>query len=302
MTTVITAPTSTIGRIVVDSMLDQHQALCLVARDPSRLDDEIRDRCEVIAGSHGDPEIIDAACAGADAVFWLPPTIEDAATVDDSFAAFTRPAADAFVAHGVTHVVGVSALGRSTPYADHAGFVTASLAMDDLIAATGVAYRALTCPSLMHNLLNHVETILTRGTFSLMADPDLRAPTVAAADVAAAAVTLLADRTWAGVAEVPCLGPEDLTPTEQAQIISEVIGSPVSYTPMTGAALRARLIGFGFSPAMAEAMVEMFDAKNAGLDYGEPRTAASTTPTTFRQWCNDVLKPAIDASVGDRNP
>jgi len=34
-------------------------------------------------------------------------------------------------------------------------------------------------------------------------------------------------------------------------------------------------------------------AKNDGLDNAEPRTPASTTPTTFRQWCRDVLQPAL---------
>jgi hypothetical protein len=33
-------------------------------------------------------------------------------------------------------------LGRGTPWAGRAGFVTGSLAMDDLIAASAVAYRA----------------------------------------------------------------------------------------------------------------------------------------------------------------
>jgi hypothetical protein len=51
--------------------------------------------------------------------------------------------------HSVKLVVGVSALGRGTPWADRAGFVTGSLAMDDLIASSGVAYRALCNPSFM---------------------------------------------------------------------------------------------------------------------------------------------------------
>jgi hypothetical protein len=50
-------------------------------------------------------------------------------------------------------VVGISALGRGTAVAGRAGYVTASLAMDDLIAGSGVAYRALTMPSFMDNLL-----------------------------------------------------------------------------------------------------------------------------------------------------
>jgi hypothetical protein len=54
-------------------------------------------------------------------------------------------------------VVGISALGRGV--VANAGYVTASLAMDDLIAGTGVAYRALTMPSFMDNTLRQVEPI-----------------------------------------------------------------------------------------------------------------------------------------------
>jgi len=44
---------------------------------------------------------------------------------------------------------------------------------------------------------------------------------------------------------------------------------------------------------MAQAMLDMLDAKNKGLDNAEPRTPQSTTPTSFRQWCEEVLKPAV---------
>ena len=44
---------------------------------------------------------------------------------------------------------------------------------------------------------------------------------------------------------------------------------------------------------MAQGMVEMMVAKDQGLDNAEPRTPESTTPTSFRQWCEEVLKPAV---------
>jgi hypothetical protein len=56
------------------------------------------------------------------------------------------PAAAAFTRHGVGRVAGVSMPGRGPPWAGRAGFVTGSLAMDDLIAASGVAYRASSAP------------------------------------------------------------------------------------------------------------------------------------------------------------
>ncbi|MDI2127044.1 NAD(P)H-binding protein [Yinghuangia seranimata] len=290
---VITAPTSTIGRLLVGDLLARDAKLRLVTRDASRLAPDIRDRTEVVEGSHGDPVVVERAFEDADTVFWLAPADAAAPSAEAAFVDFTRPAANAFARHGVRRVVGVSAIGRGTPQARHAGPVTASLAMDDLIADSGVAYRALVCPSFMHNLLNHVGAVKAQGLFFMMADPDLKVPTVATRDIAAAASRLLLDGTWTGFDEVACLGPEDLSPNDMARIVSDVLGRPVGYRQVTAEAFKERMTGFGFSAAMAQAMADMFDAKNAGMDNAAPRTAASATPTTFRQWCEEVLAPAV---------
>jgi hypothetical protein len=58
-------------------------------------------------------------------------------------------------------------------------------------------------------------------------------------------------------------------------------------------AFKARLLGFGMSEAIVQGYIDMMTAKNDGLDNAEPRTPQSTTPTTFRQWREEVLKPAV---------
>ena len=57
--------------------------------------------------------------------------------------------------------------------------VTASLAMDDLIADTGVTYRAVTNPSFMDNLLRQAEAIKNDSTFRLPISGDLKQPSCA---------------------------------------------------------------------------------------------------------------------------
>jgi hypothetical protein len=74
----------------------------------------------------------------------------------------------------VKRVVGISALGRGTPWAANAGLVTASLKMDDLIASAGASYRAVTNPSFMDNLLRQVELIKNQSMFSLPISGDLK--------------------------------------------------------------------------------------------------------------------------------
>ncbi|PRX63591.1 hypothetical protein B0I32_11040 [Nonomuraea fuscirosea] len=50
---------------------------------------------------------------------------------------------------------------------------------------------------------------------------------------------------------------------------------------------------FGMSEPMAQAYADMAVAKDAGLDNGVTRTPEGSTPTSFRQWCRDVLRPAV---------
>jgi hypothetical protein len=110
-------------------------------------------------------------------------------------------------------------------------------------------------------------------------------------------VSLLLDRSWDGVAEVPLLGPEDLSGDDMAAVISDVLGFAVRYEQTDPASLEAAMLERGASPAMARAMVDMMVAKREGLDSGVVRAPGNTTPTTFRQWCTEVLVPAAaDAS------
>ncbi|ETK32186.1 NmrA family NAD(P)-binding protein [Microbispora sp. ATCC PTA-5024] len=294
---VVTAPTGNIGHRVLDHVLAAGRPVRVVVRDPARLSAGVRDRVEVVQGSHGDPRVVARAFDGADALFWLLPTDHHAASVDEAYLGFTRPAAEAVRSCGVGRVVSVSALGRGTPYAAEAGHVTASLAMDDLLAGTGAAFRALAMPSFMDNLLRQAGAIKEQGAFFDVMAPGGRRPLVATRDIAAVAARLLLDDTWTGQAEVPVLGPEDLSYDDMAAVVSEVLGTPVRYRQIPLEAFKDRLTGSGMSEAMAQAMVDMAIAKDRGLDNGVVRTPenAIDTPTTFRRWCEDTLKPAVRA-------
>jgi hypothetical protein len=72
----------------------------------------------------------------------------------------------------------------------------------------------------------------------------------------------------------------DLAPaarSKSSQLLSlHVLGEPV-----------------GMSDAMAQGMTDMAWAKNEGLDNAVQRTPENSTPTSFYQWCVEVLKPAV---------
>jgi uncharacterized protein YbjT (DUF2867 family) len=290
---VVTTPTGQIGHQVVENLLGSDEPLRVIARDPSRLPAHTRDRVEVVQGSHGDREVVSKALAGADAVFWLVPPDFRAGSIEAVYVDFSRPACEAFNSRGIDRVVGVSALGRGTPWAASAGMVSASLAMDDLIASTGVGYRALTMPSFMDNIIRQADAIKNQGMFFSPIAADRKLPTCATRDIAAVAAKLLLDDSWSGQGRVPVLGPDDLSHDDMAQIMSEVLARPVRFQQITREAYKAGLTEHGMSEAMAQAMLDMMVAKDNGIDNAEPRTPESTTPTSFRQWCEEVLRPAV---------
>ena len=291
---VLTTPTGNIGRQLLNKLLDHGAPVRVIVRDAAKLSADVRGRIEVVEGSHGEPAVIERALTGATSLFWLPPPDFQAPDMHAYYQDFARPAAEAVRRLGVPRVVGVSALGRGTPWSERAGFVTASLRMDDQFMGTGVHYRSLAMPSFMDNLLRQVGPIKSQGMFFGPIDADRKAPTCATGDIAAVAARWLLDDTWTGQETVPVLGPEDLSFNDIAGIVSETLGKPVRYQQIPFAAFRENIAKTGMSPSFVDGYYEMMTAKNEGLDNAQERTSEGTTPTTFRQWCAQVLKPAVE--------
>jgi hypothetical protein len=77
--------------------------------------------------------------------------------------------------------------------------------------------------------------------------------------------------------------------------MSEVLGRPVEYVRTTLDAFKSQLLAGGATESMAQAMVDMYRAKDEGLDESAVRTAETSSPTSFRQWCEEVLRPAVQS-------
>ncbi|MFF7361342.1 NmrA family NAD(P)-binding protein [Streptomyces sp. NPDC008125] len=289
---VITTPTGDIGSQVVDRVLDSGEPARVIVRDPSRLPQHVRAQAEVVEGSHGDADTITKALEGADRLFLLVPPagFRDAGPAGRYYLDFARAAAQEAASRGV-RMVHVTSLGHG--FQERAGLLSAALDMDELIAATGVRHRALALPFFMENLLRQAQSITEQGVFSMANSAHRPLLTVATRDVAAAAAALLLDTAWSGQARVPLVAPDSLTPDAMAEIISETLGRTVRYQQIPLADFRARLVQHGASPALAEDMAAMVDAQNDGIYDAEPHDPASATATGFRQWCQDVLKPAV---------
>lgn len=292
---VVTAPTSRIGQDLLPLLLAANAPVRVIVREATKLPENICNHVEIVEGSHDDAAVVDRAFAGATHLFWLCPADPGAATVADAYVGFTRSAVEAISRHDIARVVGITALGRGTPYVGEAGYVTGSLAMDDLLASTGAHLRSLAMPSFMDNLLWQLPVMRGKGMFFMPIPGDLELPSCSVGDIAAVAARFLLDDSWTGQQEVPVLGPENISFNQMADIISEVVGRKIVCTNMSFEAYDDMFVRRGFTPAMAAGMTDMARAKVKGLDLGVPRTAETASPTSFRIWCETVLKPAFDA-------
>ena len=75
----------------------------------------------------------------------------------------------------------------------------------------------------------------------------------------------------------------------------KVLRRPIRYLRVPGQTFQATLMQHGMSRVWAERLAGRMAQVDQGLYNAEPRTPQSTTPTSFRQWCEDVLKPAFVA-------
>ncbi|WFE34559.1 NAD(P)H-binding protein [Micromonospora sp. WMMD975] len=292
---VVTAPTGQIGSKLVRTLLTHDEPVRLVVRDPGKLPADVRERAEVVTGSHQDLATLDRALAGADALFWLMPAAPTASSPYEAYVSASIPGADAVVRHAVPHVVVVSALGRGSQI--YAGHVSASHAMEDLLRSTGAHVRALALPTFMDNILRQTAAI-GGGAVTGTLPADFTMPWIATKDIAALAAGHLLNRDWTGQDSVESLGGEDLSYADIAAILTDVLGTPIRYQLLDRAAVKEFLLGRGVSAAMAQSMIDMDVAGERGINNAIPRTAQNTTPTTFHEFALENVKPAVTESHG----
>lgn len=290
---VVTTPTGQIGGRLVRRLLERGQAVRVIVRDPARLGADVVERVEIVQGSHADPASLDKALSGADALFWLIPPDPATSDVHEHYRTFAGAGAEAVRRNGVGHVVGVSSAGHDWP--EQAGVLSAAFAMDAELAASGAAYRAVSPPFYMENLLGQRAGIRD-GAFSLTYAPDRPLATVSTRDIADTAADLLTGLSWAGAEHLPLFGPDRLSPAGMAEVISQELGRSVEYRPVSLDAFASMRRRGGASEQAVRDMSEALTAQDAGI-YDADWSTAKIALTSFRAWCREVLKPAVAADA-----
>ena len=150
------------------------------------------------------------------------------------------------------------------------------------------------------NTLNAIGTIAAQGAIYGPYDPDLSFPQIATRDIGDAAARRLLDAEWRGHHTAALHGPRDLSMRALAADAAEALGRPVQYVQVPVDAVAAAMRDAGAGPSMVDGYTRMMTGFAASrFEHPEPRTAETTTPTTFATWAREVLVSATaPAEVG----
>lgn len=286
----VTTPTGHIGSRVVQRLREAGADFVVLARDPSRLPEEVRPHAR--QGSLEDAAFVREATADADVLFLLVPP--HFTTTD--WAAFQRgigrAAAEAVRANGIRRVVLLSSSGA---HRDDMFAVSRLGEIERLLEGAAPDVVSLRPGFFFENFLSAVPTLAGQGTIYMNNAPETRMAMIATRDIGDEAARWLLDASWSGHHVRPLHGPADLTFAEAAAAIGAGLGREVRYVQVPPEAVRQALLSVGASEHVAEEYTRLFVALDANAADREPRTPETTTPTTLEAWAREVLAPAVGA-------
>ncbi|WP_067571866.1 NAD(P)H-binding protein [Nocardia acidivorans] len=260
MTILVTGATASVGRKVVDHLLDLGVTdIRALTANPRKA--ALPAQVHLVVGNPRKPETLATAFDGVERMY-LAPNSDTAADV----LARARAA-------GVRHVVDLSGEPESW-------WGTVSAAVEK----SGLDWTHLWPADFMENSLTWSEQI--RGTGAVREPrPDIASAPIAMDDIAAVAATALTDDAHLG-RSYSLAGPEILTRAELVRTLATALGRDIAFVPSTREETIAALI-----PTMGETaewyvdnVLASFDAEPAGLPLTSVHDITGRTATTFARW------------------
>lgn len=286
---VVTGATGTVGRQVVQQLVERGVPARAVARDPASA--RLPSSAEVVRADLTDPGSLEPHLAEADAAFLVWPF-----TSPELAAGPGRRVVEALARHvpRIVYLSAEAAAGRPDSFWS---------TIERLIEGSGAAWTMLRPTGFAVNTLMWADQIRNGGV--------VRWPYGAASrsliherDIAAVAVRALTEDRHAGQRYL-LTGPETITQAEQVAVIGEVTGHLLRWEELEPQAARQHLLSAWGDPAFVDSALATW----RGLTTRpEPvnRTVQEVTGVparTFRQWAHDHrsdFMPLSTAEVADR--
>jgi uncharacterized protein YbjT (DUF2867 family) len=248
----VTGATGTVGREVVTRLAGAGATVRAAARNPGMLALP-EDSVEILSMDLRDPADLDRAVADVEKIFLLTP-------LDQTMTEVTALVVDRARAHGVEHIVRLSALGVGYPRRITLGTVHGEA--ERIIRASGIDWTFLRPNAFMQNFISYWgESIRTRKAFCVPQGQG-RVSLIDVRDIAEVAVETLVGADHRGKAYA-LTGPAALSNYEVAEIFSTNLGRKISYQDISKQEARDALSAQGMSEWMVNVITELFEMSAA---------------------------------------
>lgn len=270
-----------IGREIVKDLQAKGVAFRGGYRSPGEAETARQAGVETVMVDYGQPDTLDAAMQDIEKAFFVTSPSPQMPELEGHIV-------DAAKRAGVRHLVKSSVFGAE---GEDFLFARSHRLVEKQIEASGLVYTFLRPNGFMQNLLGQAGSIQAQGAF-FIAVGDSRVSEIDVRDIARVAVTALTEPGHHGKA-YELTGPESLTYTERAAILSEVLGKPVHYVSPPDADWVKGLVASGVSEWLAEGMLHLMHYYRKGKAERVSATVEQVTgqtPVSYRQFVADFAQ------------
>lgn len=285
MTIAVMTPRGNVGAHVLRLLVQAGERPRVLLRDPSTLDAQATPHVDTARVDAWDAETVVAATRGVRAVYWVSPTATDRDPLE-AHATAAQSIRTAVVENGIERVVFQSSVGAEKR--NGVGEIDGLAVTEVELETSAAAVIHLRCGYFFSNLLMDADSVRD-GVLATAMDLDMPLPWVAPEDIAAVAIARLLSITWRGRHVQAVHGPEDLSFRQVAEVLSGVLGRHVEARQLQDQDVHRELIGFGLPAAQVEAIVGMTAGIRDDFTPEDPRSYATTTPTTLAGWAAQHL-------------
>ena len=289
----VTGATGTVGRELVSRLIACGLQVRAACRHPEMLALP-EDYVDAVVMNLRNPAELDRALEDIEKVFYLSPLdetmVEDAALM-----------AERAQAHGVRHLVRLSALGVDHPRKITLGKVHGEV--ERIIRGSGIDCTFLRPNSFMQNFITHWGESIRRQNAFYIPQGQGRVSIIDARDIADVAAAVLTKDGHAGKS-YELTGPEALSNFDIATVLSDVLGREISYRDIPVDEARSALTEQGMNEWMVRLILELFEmseADEAAEVNDTVEQLLGRPPIRFEAFVRDQshkMRPHLDGQSG----
>lgn len=285
-----------VGGIIAGRLLEAGKRVRVVARGAATLAPYAAKGAEVLTGSIDDAAFARRALEGAGAAFLLlPPYLGPGIRAWQDRTAGVL--GDAVEAMRVPYAVSLSSIGAQLASGNGpiAGLHVLEQRLDRIDGCSPLHLRP---GYFFENNLAAIGLVKAMGALGGALRADVAMAHIATRDIGEVAARRLLALDWKGRTVQELHGERDLTMTEVAAALGKAIGKPdLRYVQFPYPDAEKGLVQAGLPQEMAALYMEMSKGFNDGhVKPTQPRTPASTTPTSLERWAAEVFAPAFKAA------